>query len=245
MTVLYRFRDVEHRYGDSWRLRIPDLEIETGDRLTIIGPTGAGKSTLLRLLHFLDQPVAGRIQFDGEDVIHPAPLDLRRQIGMVFQRPLMFSGSVRHNVALGLRFRGEGDDALVQHLLLEFDLESLADREARLVSGGEMQRVALARALAYRPRVLLLDEPAASLDPGHVRAIEGIIRAAHADREMTIVAATHNLGQARRLSRRVAMMSAGRLLEVQETAAFFSRPREAETAAYLSSELGLETTVPE
>jgi tungstate transport system ATP-binding protein len=244
VSALYRLQGVEQSYGDPWRLEIPELEIETGDFLTIIGPTGAGKSTLLRLLHLLDAPAAGRIEFAGEPVAYPAPLGLRRQIGMVFQRPLMFSGSVRRNIDLGLRFRGARDETWIQRLLTEFDLEPLADREARLVSGGEMQRVAVARALAYQPRVLLLDEPAASLDPGHLRAIEGIIRAAHGGRKMTIVAATHNLGQARRLSTRVAMMSGGRLLEIQETEAFFTRPREAETAAYLSTELGLEITVP-
>jgi tungstate transport system ATP-binding protein len=224
-------------YGGRWRLDLPALEVQQGEFLAILGPTGAGKSTLLRLLHFLDAPEAGRVLYDGMPISFPASLEIRRSIGMIFQRPLMLSGSVRDNIAFGLKVRGERDPRRVDDLLSRFKLTHLARREARLVSGGEMQRLALARALACRPRVLLLDEPAASLDPGHAAVIEGIIREFHRQDGTTIVLATHNLGQARRLSERVGLLAAGRLVELAETEAFFDRPREALTAAYLRGDL--------
>jgi tungstate transport system ATP-binding protein len=197
---------------------------------------------LLRLLHLLEPPDAGTISFDGAPVPNPAPLDLRRSITMVFQRPLMFSGSVRDNVALGLRWRGRVEAGRLDDLLERFDLVHLAQREARMISGGEMQRLAMARAMATRPRALLLDEPAASLDPGHVGAIEGIIRRVHRDDGTTIVLATHNIGQARRLADRVGLLVAGRLVEIAETRAFFDQPRQALTAAYLRGDLLTEGT---
>ena len=224
-------------YGGRWRLDLSALEVHQGEFLAILGPTGAGKSTLLRLLHFLDAPEAGRVLYDGMPISFPASLEIRRSIGMIFQRPLMLSGSVRDNIAFGLQVRGERDPRRVDDLLSRFNLTHLARREARLVSGGEMQRLALARALASRPRVLLLDEPAASLDPGHVAVVEGIIRDTHREAGTTIVLATHNLGQARRLAQRVGLLVGGRLIEIGETQDFFDRPRNALTAAYLRGDL--------
>ncbi|MBM2842886.1 MAG: transporter related protein [Anaerolineales bacterium] len=224
-------------YGGGWRLDLPALEVQQGEFLAILGPTGAGKSTLLRLLHFLDAPEAGRVLYDGMPISFPASLEIRRSIGMIFQRPLMLGGSVRDNIAFGLKVRGERDPRRVDDLLSRFNLTRLARREARMVSGGEMQRLALARALASRPRVLLLDEPAASLDPGHVAVVEGIIRDAHREAGTTIVLATHNLGQARRLAQRVGLLVGGRLIEIGETQDFFDRPRNTLTAAYLRGDL--------
>ena len=224
-------------YGGGWRLDLPALEVQQGEFLAILGPTGAGKSTLLRLLHFLDPPEAGRVLYDGMPISFPASLEIRRSIGMIFQRPLMLGGSVRDNIAFGLKVRGERDPRRVDDLLSRFNLTHLARREARMVSGGEMQRLALARALASRPRVLLLDEPAASLDPGHVAVVEGIIRDAHREAGTTIVLATHNLGQARRLAQRVGLLVGGRLIEIGEMQDFFDRPRNTLTAAYLRGDL--------
>jgi tungstate transport system ATP-binding protein len=227
-------------YGGRWRLDLPTLEVYPGEILGVLGPTGAGKSTLLRLLHLLDRPDAGRIVYQGRPISYPAPLELRRSIGMVFQRPLMLAGSVRDNLAYGLRVRGQRDDGRLDRLLRDFDLAHLARREARQLSGGEMQRLALARAVASRPPVLLLDEPAANLDPGHAAAIEAIILETHRSDGTTIVLATHNLGQARRLTQRTGLLASGRLLEIGETQAFFDRPRQARSAAYLRGDLLLE-----
>jgi tungstate transport system ATP-binding protein len=234
---VFRLEGVRRGYGGAFHLDLPQFDVAAGECLAVLGPTGAGKSTLLRLLHLLEPPDAGTISFDGAPVPHPAPLDIRRSITMVFQRPLMFSGSVRDNVAIGLRWRSRVEARSVDGLLERFDLAHLARREARMISGGEMQRLAMARAMATRPRALLLDEPAASLDPGHVGAIEGIIRRVHRDDGTTIVLATHNIGQARRLADRVGLLVAGRLIEIAETSAFFERPRDPLTAAYLRGDL--------
>ncbi len=234
---LFEIEGLQRGYGGSWRLELPELEIRQGEFLAILGPTGAGKSTLLRLLHFLDAPDAGQLRYEGRIIPHPAPLEIRRTIGMIFQRPLMLSGSVHDNVAFGLKLRGVRDDRRVEELLDRFDLRHLAQREAGMVSGGEMQRLALARTLASRPRVLLLDEPAASLDPGHMAVVEGIIRDAHREGGTTIVLATHNLGQARRLAQRVGFLVGGRLIEIGETQSFFDHPRQSLTTAYLRGDL--------
>src|SRR3989304_2243864 len=133
-------------YGGRWRLDLPALEVHQGEFLAILGPTGAGKSTLLRLLHFLDAPEAGRVLYDGMPISFPASLEIRRSIGMIFQRPLMLSGSVRDNIAFGLKVRGERDPRRVDDLLTRFNLTHLARPEARMGSGGEMQGLAAARA---------------------------------------------------------------------------------------------------
>ncbi len=229
----FRLEAVSRGYGGPWRLEVPDLVIRRGEIFGLIGPTGAGKTTLLRLLHLLDPLDSGRIEVRGRPVAVPGPVALRREIGMVFQRPPMLSGSVRDNVGLGLRLRGRRDPARLEELLARCHLQPLAAREARSLSGGEMQRAALARALAYQPRVLLLDEPAANLDPGHLSLIEGIIREEHRRAGTTIILATHNLAQARRLTRRLAVLAAGRVLEIGSTASVFRRPRNPQTAAYL------------
>ncbi len=239
---VYRIEGLQRGYSGAWCLNLPELDVRRGELLAILGPTGAGKSTLLRLLHFLDAPETGRLLYDGRPVPVPAPLEIRRTIGMMFQRPVALSGSVRENVAFGLKMRGLNDPRRVDELLTRFYLEDLERREARSVSGGELQRLALARALASRPPVLLLDEPAASLDPGHVAAVEGIIRDAHHEDGTTIVLATHNLGQARRLAQRVGLLVGGRLIEIEETGVFFDRPQHALTAAYLRGDLLTEET---
>jgi tungstate transport system ATP-binding protein len=228
---------LQRGYGGAWRLDLPSLEVRQGEFLALLGPTGAGKSTLLRLMHFLDPAEAGRILFEGRPIAFPAPLEVRRSIGMVFQRPLMLTGSVRDNVAYGLKVRGQHEARQVEESLARFNLTHLARREARQVSGGEMQRLALARAMASRPRLLLLDEPAASLDPGHVAVVEGIIRDVHREDGTTVVMATHNLGQARRLAQRIGLLVRGRLVELGETEDFFERPRHPLTAAYLRGDL--------
>ena len=234
---LLKVEGLRRGYGEDWRLDLPELEVRQGEFLALLGPTGAGKSTLLRLLHFLDAPEDGRVLVDGEPVPFPAPIEVRRSIGMIFQRPLMLSGSVRENIGFGLKVRGDLDPRRVDEMLERFHLTHLARREANQISGGEMQRLALARALVCRPRLLLLDEPAASLDPGHAAAVEGIIRDVHREDGTTIVMATHNLGQARRLAERVGLLVGGRLIEVGPTPDFFEQPRQTLTAAYLRGDL--------
>ena len=166
--ALYTLNRVEKRYGTRTVLRIPELQIMEGEIFALVGPSGAGKSTLLRLLALLEAPTQGTLTayLNGRDVAHnEATIADRRQLAMVFQRPVLLSRSVRANIAYGLRLRGEKDARQrVNNALARVALTPLADAQPRTLSGGEVQRVSLARALVLEPRILLLDEPTANLD---------------------------------------------------------------------------------
>jgi tungstate transport system ATP-binding protein len=227
---------VRHRYGARTVLSIPQLSIPRGETLGIIGPSGAGKSTLLRLLQGLERPTEGTINVDGAPMPHPVPLPLARRITTVFQRPLMLDRSVRDNVLFGLRLRGRKDRSPADPLLERFGLGHLANSQARLLSGGEIQRVALARAMAIEPHVLLLDEPAANLDPANVARVEALIRDAQS-LGTTIVLVTHNTHEARRLAHRTLLLIEGAVVEAGPTDALFESPTEPRTRAFLAGEL--------
>ena len=227
---------LRHRYGARVVLDIPHLSIPRGETLGVIGPSGAGKSTLLRLLQGLERPSEGTIGIDGSPMPHPLPLSLARRITTVFQRPLMLDRTVRDNVLFGLRVRGRKGRAPAEPLLARLGLSHLANTPARRLSGGEVQRVALARAMAIEPDVLLLDEPAANLDPANVARVEAFIRDAQA-RGTTIVLVTHNTHEARRLAHRTLLLIEGAVVETGPTAAFFESPADARTRAFLAGEL--------
>jgi tungstate transport system ATP-binding protein len=236
---LYRLEQVTRAYHGRPALRLDRLEIPAGDVLALVGPVGAGKSTLLRLLAGLEAPTAGAVWFAGHRLGGPAvPLAVRRRLTLVFQRPVLLSGTVRANVEYGLRLRGLGRcRAAVQEVLDRLGLGPLAARPARALSGGETQLVALARALVLRPDVLLLDEPTNQLDPARVGLVEAVVGALHRERGMTVVWATHNLFQARRVARRVAFLLDGELVELAATEAFFNNPRDPRAAAFVRGEM--------
>lgn len=236
-SALYRLEDVQKSNGRGWRLSIDALDIPHGGVFAIVGPNGAGKSTLLRLLHFLEPADSGSIAFEGMAVGYPAPAEIMRSISMVFQRPIMLSGTVERNVTLGLRLRGRRGLERAGELIEELGLGDLAQAAAGELSGGEAQRVALARALAVRPKALLLDEPTANLDPYTVQQIESIIRSTAEDPRLTVVLVTHHIFQAKRIADRVAMMADGRILEVADRETFFNSPQDHRTAAFLRGEL--------
>jgi tungstate transport system ATP-binding protein len=235
-TPAFALVGVRHRYGDRTVLDILRLEIARGETLGIVGPSGAGKSTLLRLLQGLERPTEGTVQVDGAPLPFPVPLPVSRRITTVFQRPLMLDRSVRDNVLFGLRLRGRKDGSAIGPLLERLALGHLAGASARKLSGGEIQRVALARAMAVDPDVLLLDEPAANLDPSHVARVETLIREAQS-RGTTIVLVTHNTHEARRLAHTTLLLMDGVVIEAGPTAAFFEAPTEARTRAFLAGEL--------
>jgi len=166
----------------------------------------------------------------------PAPLDVARRVTTVFQRPAMLDRSVRENVLFGLRLRGHANASAADALLERLSLTQLARASARALSGGEMQRVALARAVALQPEVLLLDEPAANLDPANVALVEAIIRDEQR-RGATIVLVTHNTHEARRLAHRTLLLLDGRPVEIAATAAFFGADADPRTRAFLGGEL--------
>lgn len=208
-----------------------DLTIVPRSRTFILGANGSGKSTLLRVLHGLIPPDEGRVRWGG------ASLAPRRQ-AMVFQRPVLLrrsaAGNVRHALALA-GVRGTDADVRAQNALTRVGLAHLADRAARVLSGGEQQRLALARASALEPDVLFLDEPTASLDPPSTRAVEEIVGAIHAG-GTTIVMTTHSLAQAKRLADDVIFLAAGRVTECTNAKQFFAAPRSAEGRSFLEGE---------
>jgi len=220
------------RVGEVVALDGVSLSVAPGTRSVVLGANGAGKSVLMRLLHGLLAPTAGRIQWSNADAAV-----VRRAQAMVFQRPVMMRRSVRENVEFALRLVHSPDIARAAAEALDrVGLARLADRPARLCSGGEQQRVALARAWALKPEVLFLDEPTASLDPAATRAIEETVNAMHAA-GTTIVMTTHDLGQARRLADRVLFLHHGRLVEDTPAAPFFQQPTSREAAAFIRGEL--------
>ena len=208
------------------------LRIAEGSCTLLLGPNGAGKSVLMRVMHGLLGPTSGRLRWGDLDVRPDSQ-------AMLFQRPVMLRRSVLANVAYGLVVRGvprlEARRRALE-VLDGFALRHLAERPARVLSGGEQQRVALARAAALQPRILFLDEPTASVDPTATRSIESSIAALHAA-GTTVVMVTHHLGQARRLGRDIVFVDGGRVTECTPASEFFVRPRSAAAVAFLEEEL--------
>jgi len=200
-----------------------------GGVTAIIGPNGAGKSLTLRLCHGLLAPCAGSVRWQTDTG--------RRRHAMVFQRPVMLRRSARANImhalgAVGMTEAASRADAA----LARFGLAALAERPARLMSGGEQQRLAIARAWALEPEVLFLDEPSSQLDPGATRQIEQVIAALAAE-GMTILMTTHDLGQARRLSQRILFLNRGRLIDDAPTEIVFAGKASADARAFIAGDL--------
>ena len=214
-----------------------DADFRPHRRTVIMGANGTGKSLLLRLLHGLIRPTAGEVLWQGR----PLDREGRRGQAMVFQRPVMLRRSVLANLRFALAVRGVGG---AERAAREADaierarLADLAYRPARVLSGGEQQRLAVARALACAPRVLFLDEPAASLDPASTHAIEQQIREAH-ESGVTIVLVTHDIGQARRLGDDLIFLHAGRVVEAGPVTDVLDAPRSEAARAWLEGRLYL------
>jgi tungstate transport system ATP-binding protein len=237
---IYRIERLTKEYGGRRVLEVDALEIRSGEILALVGPSGSGKSTLLRLLNFLEPPSSGEIEFAGKRFSsgQEMPLELRRSVTTVFQRPMLLERSVWENVNFGLRLRGLRDERQnIRSVLEEVGLEQMQNQRARTLSGGEAQRVALARAMVLRPAVLLLDEPTANLDPYNVGLIEGIVKGLNQEQHTTLVLVTHNVFQARRLADRVAFLLEGKIVEMGETQQFFEAPNDARTRAFVNGEM--------
>ena len=226
--------------SESFQLEVPDLTIVKGQVFCLLGPTGAGKSTLLRLIAAIQAPTAGQVLIDGVAVHgNGSTLHTRRRMAMVFQRPLLLHASVRTNVEYGLRIRGTLDKNAekVDEALRRLQLTKLSTQSAHTLSGGQAQLVALARALVIEPDLLILDEPTANLDPAHVALVEEVIAQDREEHETTVVWATHNLFQARRVSQRVALLLDGQIVEEAATGAFFDTPSDPRTADFVDGRM--------
>ncbi len=209
------------------------LTLSAHGTTVLMGPNGAGKSLTLRLLAGLIPPDQGRIRWNGNETLPAQPPAL------VFQKPVLLRRSVRANLKHALKTYGvrrAERPGRLEELLKMGHLERLAERPARVLSGGEQQRVAMVRALAAEPRLLLLDEPTASLDPQAIEAIEELIRTA-AQKGAKIVLVTHDRGQAQRLADEIVFLNHGRVTEVTSAQQFFDAPQSQEGRAYLDGHL--------
>lgn len=205
-TPLFRFEDVSVVGSSGVRLRQVTLDISSTGITVLLGPSGSGKSTLLRLCNRLEVPSSGRVSYRGRLLAAADPLLLRRQVGMVFQRPVLFGGSVRDNLS---EANGNPDEARLADALQRAALDPMfLDRPAAELSGGEAQRVCIARTLMADPDVLLMDEPTSSLDGAAVSRLEALGRSL-ADSGMPVVWVTHDLGQMERLADHVALLLDG------------------------------------
>jgi phosphate transport system ATP-binding protein len=241
-------------FGELRAVRNVSLEMLDKEVTAIIGPSGCGKSTFLRCLNRLHETVprasvVGGARLDGVDIYGPgtSPIAVRRQIGMVFQKPTPFpTMSIRDNVASGLRVlsekpprRSEVGDVIEDALRRAGLWEEVKDRlreSANALSGGQQQRLCIARALATNPRVLLLDEPTASLDPLSTQTVEELVYQLR--QSITVVIVTHNMQQAARVSDRTAFLLAGELIEAAPTSEMFTAPSDERTEAYVTGRFG-------
>ena len=237
-------------YKDVQVLRGVSLEVPANSVLAIIGPSGCGKSTFVRCINRMHELIpgarqSGQLKLDGKD-LHARgvdPVDLRRRVGMVFQRPNPFPTlSIFDNVAAGLKLNGvRGDHApVVEKSLRRAALwDEVKDRlhaSALSLSGGQQQRLCIARALAIEPEVLLMDEPASALDPIATAKIEELIN--ELKETLTVVIVTHNMQQAARASDRTAFFYMGELIDHGDTEQIFTNPREPRTEDYVTGKFG-------
>ncbi len=237
-------------YGGPPVLKSINLQFREREITAIIGPSGCGKSTFIRCLNRMHEITPGaelhaRILLDGRDVMKMDPVLLRRQVGMVFQRPNPFpTMSIFDNVASGLKLNGLGDrrrlaEAVEKSLRSAALWDEVKDklREPGLsLSGGQQQRLCIARALAVEPRVLLLDEPCSALDPIATARIEELLL--EIKKELTLVIVTHNMQQAARVSDRTAFLLMGELIEYDETQKIFTKPSDRRTEDYITGRFG-------
>ncbi|MGN0032616.1 MAG: phosphate ABC transporter ATP-binding protein [Candidatus Limimorpha sp.] len=226
-------------------------EIERNTITAIMGPSGCGKSTLLRavnLMHSLypNIHVDGEILLNGDNIISMQPIDVRRHIGMVFQRPTPFpTMSISENVLAGFTLNGihlsksEKDETVercLKSVALWEEVKEVLNKKGTFLSGGQQQRLCIARALAMKPDILLMDEPTSALDPIATKHIEGLLT--ELQKEVTILIVTHNMGQAMRISSRSMFMYLGELIEYDDTTKMFSCPTDERTKAYLTGKMG-------
>ncbi|MEU6702155.1 phosphate ABC transporter ATP-binding protein PstB [Streptomyces wuyuanensis] len=245
-------------YGQHEAVRDVNMNIGARQITAMIGPSGCGKSTVLRCFNRMndllpDARVVGKVRYHNEDLYgrEVDPIEVRRRIGMVFQKPNPFPKSVYDNIAYGPRiggFKGNLDDLVEEtltHAALWDEVKDKLRTPALALSGGQQQRLCIARTIAVEPEVILMDEPCSSLDPIATAKIEDLME--HLAQEFTIIVVTHNMQQAARVSEQTAFFSSeidgngvrhGRLIEFDETGTLFSNPSDQRTEDYISGRFG-------
>jgi tungstate transport system ATP-binding protein len=217
--MLFELKNLQRRYQGKVVLDIPSLEIEAGRIYTLIGPNGAGKTTLLNLLAFLDEPSRGDLFFHGKRVVFASKklLSMRRQVVLLDQYPILFTGPVWKNVEYGMKVRGVPANQRHPRVIEMLDLVGMQDfyhADAHSLSGGETKRIALARALALRPEVLLCDEPGANVDKENQEIILGILGTINETEQTSVIFSTHYLSQGRSLADHTLMLEHGTLADI-------------------------------
>jgi phosphate transport system ATP-binding protein len=258
MAKNVQMKNVDIYYGKFHAVQNVNLSIPPRAVTAFIGPSGCGKSTVLRAMNRMHEVipgarVEGRVELDGEDIYRPGvdPVEVRRAVGMVFQRPNPFpTMSIRDNVVAGLRLQGlrnkqhleEVAEQSLRGANLWNEVRDRLGRPGGSLSGGQQQRLCIARAIAVQPEVLLMDEPCSALDPISTLAIEELI--GELKKDYTIVIVTHNMQQAARVSDQTGFFNLpaagqpGRLVELDNTEKIFSNPMEKATEDYISGRFG-------
>ena len=244
-----RATNVDFFYGSKQALHSVSLQIPTGRITALIGPSGCGKTTFLRILNRMYETVpqarpAGEVLLDGEDIFSLDVVNLRRRIGMVFQKPNPFPKSIFDNIAYGLRINGmarkaalaEAVEKSLKRAALWDEVKDQLYKSAYALSGGQQQRLCIARALAVEPEVLLLDEPCSALDPIATAKIEELLF--NLKDMCTMVIVTHNMQQAARASDYTGFFLLGRMIEFTRTATIFKTPARKETEDYITGRFG-------
>jgi len=249
-TVL-RIENFSASFGENTVLKDINLSFSRNTLTAIMGPSGCGKTTLIRCINrmhelVLNARVSGRILLDDQDVYNTDPIIVRRQIGMVFQRPNPFpTMSIYDNVVAGynlngIKLRKEEMDQTVEESLrraaLWEEVKDALHRKGTFLSGGQQQRLCIARALAMHPAILLLDEPTSALDPKSTAHIEELV--SQLKTTVTIIQVTHNIAQAARVSDFTAFLYLGELVEFEPTAKMFTGPKDKRTEEYLTGKFG-------
>lgn len=249
--VRIRVKDLNFYYGAARALKDINIDIRTNAVTAIIGPSGCGKSTFIRLLNRMNDLIpgmrlTGNVLLDGENIFDRSVdvVELRRKVGMVFQKPNPFPKSIYDNIAYGLTVNGVRDrDRIYERVIASLKAAALwpevKDRlyhNALGLSGGQQQRLCIARCLAVEPEVILFDEPCASLDPISTAKIEELMQGLR--EKYTIVIVTHNMQQAARVSDDTAFFLLGELVELGKTQDIFTKPRDKRTEEYITGRFG-------
>ena len=246
---IFTVRDLNLWYGQAQALKDITLNIPEKSITALIGPSGCGKSTFLKTLNRMNDlvpgvKVTGQVRFHGEDIFAAEVNDLRKNVGMVFQKPNPFPMSIYDNIAYGPRTHGIRNKAQLDEIVEKAlrgaaiwdEVKDRLKKNALGMSGGQQQRLCIARALAVEPEVLLMDEPTSALDPISTSRIEDL--AMELKKDYTIVIVTHNMQQAVRISDQTAFFLLGDLVEFGNTEEMFSQPRDKRTEDYITGRFG-------